>query len=180
VNLANVLACGGRSTLLIDADLRNPKLSRRLGAGVKYGLLELMAGKVALNQATRVVPESQLCFLPAVVRQRIANSGDLLASEYMQTVLAAARDGFNHVIVDLPPLGPISDARAIAPLVDSFILVVQWGCTRVDVVEEALANFGNAADKIIGVVLNKAKFRELDAYYHDKNYAKYGYKLSDS
>ena len=162
VNLANVLARGGRSTLLIDADLRNPALSRRLGPGAKCGLLELMAGSVSLAEATRVVSDTKLCFLPVVVRRRIANSGDLLASERMRTVLSAARHGFDHVIVDLPPLGPISDARAIAPLVDSFILVVNWGRTRFDLLEEALADFGIAADKIVGVVLNKVNFSELE------------------
>jgi succinoglycan biosynthesis transport protein ExoP len=183
VNLANVLARGGRSTLLIDADLRNPELSRRLGPGAKCGLLELMAGSVSLAEATRVVSDTKLCFLPVVVRRRIANSGDLLASERMHTVLSAARHGFDHVIVDLPPLGPISDARAIAPLVDSFILVVNWGRTRFDLLEEALADFGIAADKIVGVVLNKVNFSELESYspgyYHNKHYTKYGYNYSE-
>ena len=111
VNLANVLARGGRSTLLIDADLRNPQLTRRLVRDAKCGLLELMAGSVHLTEATRMVSESRLCFLPAVMRQPIANSGDLLASERMHAVLTAARHGFDHVIIDLPPLGPISDSR---------------------------------------------------------------------
>jgi capsular exopolysaccharide synthesis family protein len=142
VNLANVLARGGRSTLLIDADLRNPQLTRRLSRDAKCGLLELMAGSVHLTEATRMVSDSRLCFLPAVMRQPIANSSDLLASERMHAVLTAARHGFDHVIIDLPPLGPISDSRAIASLVDSFIMVVNWGRTRCEVVEEALANFG--------------------------------------
>jgi succinoglycan biosynthesis transport protein ExoP len=183
VNLANVFARGGRSTLLIDADLRNPELSRRFGAGATCGLLELMAGSVPLDLATRVVSDSTLCFLPAVMRKRIANSGDLLASERMQAVLSAARHGFDHVIIDLPPLGAISDTRAISPLVDAFVLVVNWGRTRFDVLEEALADFGVAADKIVGVVLNKVDFRELDAhsrgYYHNKHYSKYGYTYSE-
>jgi polysaccharide biosynthesis transport protein len=183
VNLANVFARGGRSTLLIDADLRNPELSRRLGAGATCGLLELMAGSVPLTAATRVVSDSTLCFLPAVMRKRVANSGDLLASARMQAVLSAARHGFDHVIIDLPPLGAISDTRAISPLVDAFVLVVNWGRTRFDVLEEALADFGIAADKIVGVVLNKVDFRELDAhsrgYYHNKHYSKYGYTYSE-
>ena len=184
VNLANVLARGGRSTLLIDADLRNPQLTRRLGKDAKCGLLELMAGTAHLTEATRIVSDSRLCFLPAVMRQPIANSGDLLASERMHAVLTAARHGFDHVVIDLPPLGPISDSRAIAPLVDSFILVVNWGRTRCEVVEEALANFGMATDKIAGVVLNKVNFRELDAYshgyYYNMQYARYGYVQSKS
>ena len=69
VNLANVLARGGRSTLLIDADLRNPQLTRRLGKDPKCGLIELMAGTVHLTEATCMVSDSRLCFLPAVMRR---------------------------------------------------------------------------------------------------------------
>ena len=75
------------------------------------------------------------------------NSGDLLASERMQAMLSAARHGFDHVIIDLPPLGPISDARAISPLIDCFILVVNWGHTRFELLEEALAGLGIAATR---------------------------------
>jgi polysaccharide biosynthesis transport protein len=179
VNLAQAFARGGRSTLLIDADLRSAQLSRLLLSDAGYGLVELMAGSVPLNQATRILSGSKLCFVPAVLKRRIANSGDLLASERMHTVLTAARHGFDQVIIDLPPVGAISDARAIAPLVDAFILVVNWGSTRFDVVEQALGDFGIAADKIIGVVLNKVNFRELDiysqGYYHNEHYVKYGY-----
>ena len=179
VNLAQAFARGGRSTLLIDADLRSAQLSRLLLNDAGYGLVELLAGSVPLNQATRILSASKLCFVPVVPRRRIANSGDLLPSERMQAVLTAARHGFDHVIIDLPPVGAISDARAIAPLVDSFILVVNWGCTRFDVLEQALSEFGIAAEKIVGVVLNKVNFRELDinspGYYHNEHYAKYGY-----
>jgi succinoglycan biosynthesis transport protein ExoP len=179
VNLAQAFARGGRPTLLIDADLRSAQLSRLLLNDADYGLVELMAGSVPLSQATRILSGSKLCFVPAVLRRRIANSGDLLASERMHTVLTAARHGFDQVIIDLPPVGAISDARAIAPLVDAFVLVVNWGSTRFDVVEQALSDFGIAADKIVGVVLNKVNFRELDiysrGYYHNKLYAKYGY-----
>ena len=118
LNLAQAFARGGRSTLLIDADLRSAQLSRLLLNDAGYGLVELLAGSVPLNQATRILSGSKLCFVPAVLRRRIANSGDLLASERMQAVLTAARHGFDHVIIDLPPVGAISDARAIAPLVD--------------------------------------------------------------
>jgi succinoglycan biosynthesis transport protein ExoP len=186
VNLANVLAGGGRSTLLMDADLRNPELSRRLSPDAKSGLLELMANTMPLSQVTRVVSDEGLRFLPAVLRQRIANSGDLLGSERMQAVLSVARPEFDQILVDLPPLGPVSDARAISPLVDAFILVVNWGHTRFDVIEQALAHFGVASDKIVGVVLNQVDFHELgemepfsQGYYYNKHYAKYGYTYSD-
>ena len=186
INLANALASGGRSILLIDADLRNPELSRRLSPDAKSGLLELMAGSMSLSQVTQRVSDGRLCFLPSVLRQRIANSGDLLGSERMREVLSASRPKFDQLIVDLPPLGPVSDARAISPLVDAFILVVNWGNTRFDVIQEAIAHFGVASDKIAGVVLNKVNFHELrnmepfsQGYYYNKHYARYGYTYSE-
>jgi polysaccharide biosynthesis transport protein len=104
----------------------------------------------------------------------------------MREVLSASRPKFDQLIVDLPPLGPVSDARAISPLVDAFILVVNWGHTRFDVIQEAIAHFGIASDKIVGVVLNKVNFHELrnmdpysQGYYYNKHYARYGYTYSD-
>jgi succinoglycan biosynthesis transport protein ExoP len=186
VNLANLFAGAGRPTLLIDGDMRNPTLSRRLGGDAKSGLLEVIAGLTPLANAVRTLPKSPLQFVPTILQQRIANSGDLLASERMRSVLTEARSKFQHVIVDLPPLGPVSDARAMSPLVDGFVLVVKWGSTRFDLLEEALTNFGVAADKIVGVIMNNVDYREmhnLDAYshgyYYNKNYAKYGYSYQE-
>jgi polysaccharide biosynthesis transport protein len=185
VNLANLIASGGRKTLLIDGDMRNPTLSRQLGIDAKHGLLELIAGAESLDKTARAVPQSKLKFVPTILQQRIANSGDLLASARMRSVLAEARQNFENVIIDLPPLGPVSDARAISPLVDAFIVVIKWGYTRFDVLEEALINFGIATDKIVGVVLNHVDYQYLRnsepysyGYYYNKNYTKYGYTYS--
>jgi polysaccharide biosynthesis transport protein len=185
VNLANLIAGSGRKTLLIDGDMRNPTLSRQLGIDAKHGLLELIAGAESLDKTARAVPQSKLKFVPTILQQRIANSGDLLASARMRSVLAEARQNFENVIIDLPPLGPVSDARAISPLVDAFIVVIKWGYTRFDVLEEALINFGIATDKIVGVVLNHVDYQYLRnsepysyGYYYNKNYTKYGYTYS--
>ena len=185
VNLANLFAAGGRSTLLIDGDLRNPQLSRLLSPDAKGGLVELIAGKIAFTKAMRAIPQSTLRFIPTILQQRIANTADLLASPQMRTVLGEVQNVFDQVVIDLPPLGPISDARAMSPLIDAFIVVANWGHTRFEVLEDAIANFGIAADKVVGVILNKVDYNELrnmDAYshgyYHNKNYAKYGYAYS--
>ena len=185
VNLANLFAAGGRSTLLIDGDLRNPQLSRLLSPDAKSGLVELIAGKIAFTKAMRAIPQSTLRFIPTVLQQRIANTADLLASPQMRTVLGEVQNVFDQVVIDLPPLGPISDARAMSPLIDAFIVVANWGHTRFEVLEDAIANFGIAADKVVGVILNKVDYNELrnmDAYshgyYYNKNYAKYGYAYS--
>jgi succinoglycan biosynthesis transport protein ExoP len=184
VNLAQSFSAGGHTALLIDADMRNPDLSRKLGVGAETGLVEVIAGLVPLDGATCVVPRSKLHFMPTFLKFRIPNSGDLLASERMREVLTDAQQQFDRIIIDLPPLGPISDSRAISPLLDAFIVVVRWGSTRVDVLEAALADLGVATDKIVGVVLNGVDYDELkhmdghSGYYYNKRYAKYGYTYS--
>jgi succinoglycan biosynthesis transport protein ExoP len=185
INLANLFAAGGRTTLLIDGDMRNPQLSRLLSPDAKSGLVELIAGKIAFPKSMRAIPQSTLRFIPTVLQQRIANTADLLASGQMRTVLGEAQSVFDQVIIDLPPLGPISDARAMSPLVDAFIVVAKWGHTRFEVLEDAISNFGIASDKVVGVILNQVDYSELrnmDAYshgyYYNKNYAKYGYAYS--
>ena len=80
VNLANLFAAAGRTTLLIDGDMRNPQLSRLLSPDAKAGLVELIAGKIAFTKAMRAIPQSTLRFIPTVLQQRIANTADLLAS----------------------------------------------------------------------------------------------------
>ena len=170
---------------MIDADLRNPELTRQMGGEATAGLLHLLASMATLPEATMPLPKTSLRFVPTVLKQRIANTSDLLACDRMRAILEEARQNYEQVIIDLPPLGPVSDSRAISPHIDAFILVVKWGGTRIEVLEEAIASFGPAADKIIGVVLNKVDFHELrkmegtsQGYYYNKHYAKYGYTYS--
>jgi polysaccharide biosynthesis transport protein len=86
------------------------------------------------------------------------------------------------VIVDLSPLAPVVDVRAMAHLADCFVLVVEWGRTKIDVVERALKTAPGVAGNLLGVVLNKANLNALrrygayrDNYYFNRSYARYGY-----
>jgi polysaccharide biosynthesis transport protein len=104
----------------------------------------------------------------------------------MRNILEDVRKEFQQIIIDLPPLGAVSDARAVSPMIDAYIVVANWGHTRFEVLDEAIANLGIAADKIVGVVLNKVDFTALynmdaysHSYYYNKNYAKYGYTYAE-
>jgi succinoglycan biosynthesis transport protein ExoP len=185
INLANLYVTS-KSTLLIDGDMRNPELTRRVCADVKSGLVEAILGTTSITKVTHTFPHNGLAFVPTVLQQRIANTGDILASDRMRSILADARKDFQQIIIDLPPLGAVSDARAASPMIDAYIVVANWGHTRFEVLEEAIANLGIAADKIAGVILNKVDFTALynmdaysHSYYYNKNYAKYGYTYAE-
>jgi polysaccharide biosynthesis transport protein len=181
-NLAGLFAASGQKTLLIDCDLRNPSLSKGLAPQATRGLLEVLQGTAKVDDVLWSDPETGLKLLPAVVKRWVTNSSDLLGSARMKDTLSALSKEFDCIIVDLPPLGAVVDARTISPQIDGFVMVVEWGKTRLDVLEEALANLGSIEDRIIGGVLNKVDFKALSnidryspGYYHNEMYGRYGH-----
>jgi succinoglycan biosynthesis transport protein ExoP len=128
-----------------------------------------------LNGALWLDPDTGLEFLPAGVKGRIADSADLVGCERFKTLMLSFSERFDYIVIDLPPLGATVDARAISPLIDGFIIVVEWGKTHEGVLQEALISLGAAREKIIGGVLNKANYREINnVYYYNESYERYG------
>jgi succinoglycan biosynthesis transport protein ExoP len=180
--LAQSIASGGARVILVDADLRNPGLSRRLAEHAKIGLLDVLASRVAIQDALLFDPATRLTFLPTIMHERTPHSSQLLASEPMRLLMDRLRQSYDYVIVDLSPLAPVVDVRAMAHLVDGFVLVVEWGRTKIDVVERALKTARGVSGNLLGVVLNKANLNALrrygayrDNYYFNRSYARYGY-----
>lgn len=182
VSLAVLIAQGGGRAILLDCDLRNPALSRLLTPDAKAGLLEIIAGQVEVEDVLWREPRSGLAFLPSVVASRLPHSSDILASEKTRQLIELLRRSYDYVIIDLPPLAPVIDARVASRLVDSFIMVIEWGRTKISVVKHALRSAPGVGDKSIGVVLNKANMKSFvryssdhDIYYSNPYYSRYGY-----
>lgn len=168
--------------LLVDCDLRNPSLSRRLAPRATIGLLEVLSGVAPLEHAICRDPVTNLAFMPAIVKSPLANSSELLASDDMRQLFERLRDHFDYIIVDLSPLVPIVDVRSALSFVDAYVLIIEWGTTAIDTVERAVHSAKAVSDKIIGVVLNKVDYKSLGRfdgehgyYYKKKVYARYGY-----
>ncbi|WP_165225687.1 polysaccharide biosynthesis tyrosine autokinase [Affinirhizobium pseudoryzae] len=171
VNLAQILAQGGK-TLLIDADLRNPGATRSIAQHAEAGLLEvLLEGKsyrdVLLHDET-----TGLDLLPAVVRRRVTHSADLLSSVKMSELLHLAMQDYDYVLLDLPPVGPVVDARAVARKIDGFVVVVEWGKTARKVVRDTLLADPLIAERSLGVVLNKVDTERMK-FYRDYGSSEY-------
>jgi len=157
-NLAQLMADAGRNVLLVDCDLRNPGLTRSLAPEAKKGLLDALANDEApLEQFVWRDPATGLQFLPAPLpRNHAEHPTRTLSSKSMQELVAVAQKTYDHVILDLPPMGPVADVKAASHLIDYFILVVEWGRTSQSVVVDALGAMPVVAGKVIGAVLNKA------------------------
>jgi succinoglycan biosynthesis transport protein ExoP len=182
VSLAALIAHSGGRAVLVDCDLRNPSVSKALAPNAKRGLLDVISGKAELDDVMWSEGTSGLAFLPAVVPRRLAHSSDLLASGPTRALFEKLRGTYDYVIVDLSPLAPVVDVRVITPMVDSFLFVVEWGRTKIDVVEHALSNAPGIHDNLLGVVLNKTNMNALGRYqhsygnyYYNQDYAQYGY-----
>jgi exopolysaccharide transport family protein len=182
-NLAELIAHGGSKVILIDGDLRNPTLSHRLVSKADVGLLQVIGGKVELRQAIYTDNLSGLAFLPAVIESRLAHSSEILASEAFKQLIDGLRKTYDYIIIDFPPLAPVVDVRATTNVVDSYVFVVEWGRTRLNMVQRQLDSAPELFDRLLGVVLNKANVKILNRYedyygryYYKKNYyARYGY-----
>ena len=180
--LAQQMAQVNARTILVDCDLRNPSTTRMLTPRAESGILEVIAGKASLQEVLWIEPTSKMAFLPAVVRSRLAQSNEILISATVKELFEQLRERYDYVVVDLPPLAPIVDVRAMTHLVDSFIFVIEWGRTNTDIVKHALRNAPGVYDNLLGVVLNKVDMNVFgryasyqEGYYYNKHYGRYGY-----
>jgi capsular exopolysaccharide synthesis family protein len=175
--LAFHLAQRSGRVLLVDCDLRNAYLSRTICPQASCGLTEMARGTVSREDAVRNRQNGQtdnMNFLPA--RSEISGwtNDEVVDSDTMREVFETLRRQYDVILIDLPPLAPVVDARAVADLVDAYVLVVEWGKTNSDVVQHALRSARLVRDKLIGAVLNKVDFssmrrydRHLTQYYGD-------------
>ena len=174
-NIAQLLAHAGHKTLLIDADLRNPSLTKALAPSAEEGVLELLRGRRRLTDLVWSDPVTGLEFLPAVVGARVSHTADLISSPSMAELLENAKGKFEYVVLDFPPIAPVIDVKAAAHLIDSLVLVVEWGQTSHQAVTEALESVDIVRAKLIGALLNKADSRLLNRLesYKGRYYSNY-------
>jgi capsular exopolysaccharide synthesis family protein len=178
--LALLLARRGQRCILVDCNLRNPQLSRMLCPQAAVGINEVATKGVPLEDAVWIDPSTGLRCLPAAAHPNLAPADIDLGSDPFRALFSALRAGYDFVVVELPPLAPISDARATAELIDAFILIVAWGETTVDVVQHALATAGSIGAKLLGAALNKVDIRQygryesrLRQYYDQASFGRY-------
>ena len=172
---SSFVAKSGSRTLLIDADLRNPSMTRTLGYPDTPGLVELVTEKSSFGDLVITDSKQKFDFLPASTHIKPSNSADLLNSPAIKQLLKTARQNYDYVIIDLPPILPVVDVKAAAHLFDAFVLVVEWGCTSTDELLKAAAASPILSERMLGAVLNKADeavMRRFEAY-SDRRYKYY-------
>ena len=180
-SLAQLIGHTGKRAIIVDCDLRNPSLTSILAPKAGCGILEVANGSRSLADAIWRDPTTNLAFLPAVRRGPLLHTSEILCADAISKLFDRLRAEYDYVIVDLPPLTPLVDVRATSSLIDCYILVVEWGRTKIDVVQHALHTAPNIHESLIGAVLSKTDTKAMarydghrSYYYHDSHYIRYG------
>jgi succinoglycan biosynthesis transport protein ExoP len=153
--------------LLVDADLHHPSLTKRVAPDAKIGLKEALAEPTALSKFVMRKDRLNLDVLPCPISDRVRNAAELLGSTEMEQLVDAARQAYDLVIIEVPPIAAVVDYKMIARLCDRFIFVVQWGKTSQRVVLECLDDASAFVDRIACIVLNKvdpSSLRSIERY----------------
>jgi Mrp family chromosome partitioning ATPase/capsular polysaccharide biosynthesis protein len=163
-NLATHLGNHGRKVLLIDADFRHPELSTWLAPGAEHGVLDTLLQNKPLTETGFYDSRSNVTFLPAALNGRGVEPAGLLAGAQMEALIAAQRGEHDAIILDLPALTTAADASAIAPLVDAFILLAEWGTPSSGLIQTVLASEPEVASRLAGVAVTKTNLSKLPLY----------------
>lgn len=164
-NFAGLLAMGGQRTLVVDGNLREPSLSRMLAKEPEAGLLEVLLEDADWTKVVRVDRRSKLAIMPIASRGNcFGQASDIFSLAGMGPLLGSLRDMFDVIVIDLPPLVPLIDAKALEPYADGFIFVTEWGSTPIKVVENVLTAEPQIAAKTLGLILNKTDMDQLHRY----------------
>jgi capsular exopolysaccharide synthesis family protein len=180
-NLAAVMAQGGKSVVLVDADLRHPTVHKFVGVETTPGLSDaLLALKehegVALDmeRVESLVQKTELENLRVVPSgTHVRTPAELLSSQLFQAFLSLLADCCDVVIVDSPPVMAVTDPVIVSTMVDGVALVVDAGESRIPVVGQALQRLQEVDAKVLGVVVNRMSDRGGSYYYYYGYYKNY-------
>jgi len=173
LNLAYSLAQLDKRVLLVDCDMRRPTLAERLPISRTPGLSDYLSGQSSADTLIQLcgIKGDERAFHAIASGRTPPNPMELLSSAKMKRTLELLRDKYDYIILDLPPVGEVSDALVAAKLADGMLLVVRQNyCDRV-VLNAAVRQFEFVDSKILGVVFNCTT--EEPGGYGKKYYKKY-------
>ncbi|MGB4100567.1 MAG: polysaccharide biosynthesis tyrosine autokinase [Alphaproteobacteria bacterium] len=165
MSLARSLALTGNKVIIIEGDLRRPRIRKALGGNPKMGdITHVLGGEKPFNEVVQKDRASGLDYLPA--GKKAPNPQDLLGSQQMEKLLRFCAAHYDLVLVDTPPVLAVSDAAMIARVADCSIFVVRWGSTPRDVSAQAVKMLSGYTNRIAGAILSQVDL---------ESHVKYGY-----
>lgn len=173
-NLAVAFAKQGKRVLLVDCDLRRPRLHEFFQMDREPGLTHLLSGTEPVAEVVRRTPVEGLFVVTCGTPPE--NPAEMLGSGAMRGLLEHAESRFDLVVLDTPPVLAASDSSVLGTLVDGVVLVVRAGHTAREAARDALRQLSAVGANVVGAVLNDpdAVVPAYESYYHDYYYQYYG------
>jgi polysaccharide biosynthesis transport protein len=180
VNTAISLAQTGAKVLIIDADMRRPRVHGIFGMSNAEGLSTILSSELKESEILKIVQQeekSKLFVLPSGPVP--PNPAELIGSEQMVKLLKSLEANFTHVVVDSPPIASFTDGVLIASMVDGVILVVHAGKNSRQVIKRSKQLLQDIGARIFGVVLNNVNLKSQGNYYYQSYYHRDYYRTDD-
>ncbi len=172
INLGVAMAQAGGRILLIDADLRRPRIHRSFGLKSDIGISSVIAGDIPLKNAICKSEVPGLDILPCGPIP--PNPAELLHTERFRQLLAECRGSYDRVILDSPPIGPVTDPAILGGATDGVVLVLRAGHTTREATKFARRQLGDAGARILGLVINQTDHKGGSYGYGYSYYSQYG------
>lgn len=173
VNTAIALSQTDARVLLIDTDLRRPKVNRFLGLSNTPGLSNYLIGMNTLDEVLHATSYPNLTVFCA--GSRVPNPSELLASSQMETLLEQLREKFDYIVIDSAPLNVVSDTYPLIKKTDGVLLVVYQNRSSYKELDKTLKNLEVMDAKVLGFVMNGVTNKRKRSYYNSKYGYGYGY-----
>jgi succinoglycan biosynthesis transport protein ExoP len=167
-NLGLTLAQANKRVILVDSDLRKPKLSRIFGLQSGWGLTHFLSSRIEAADLLKSTPFPHLFLISSGPIP--ANPIELLTSEKMGHLISFLKQSFDYILFDAPPLLAVSDAIAMGPMIDRIILVARGGQTPIPALKQAKQKLEAHKIECLGVILNGVDLVEQDGYYAKQYY----------
>ena len=172
VNTAVMLAQTGAEVLILDCDLRRPRIHAHFNLPNTRGVTNYLSGDA--NVSSLIQSYDKLPNLKIITSGPVPpNSAELLGSEEMRRLLLLLSENFTHIIIDSPPAISFTDASILSTMVDGVMLVVHGGRSSRAVVRRAKQQLLDVGAHIYGIVLNNVKLESHDYYYYSGYYSSY-------
>lgn len=173
ISLAISLAQGGKRILIVDTDLRKPRIHRSFGKPLTRGVTTVLVGE---HTAKEAIQETEIPGLSLLASGPIPpNPSELLHTEQFRALIAELAKNFDHLILDSPPLAAVTDAAIISPQVDGTILIIHTQRTTREALRSALRQLRDVSGHLVGGVLN-----EVDLSTQRYGYSSYYYYRSEN
>lgn len=175
-NIAYLMAKKGKRTVIVDLDLRKPKLNRVFKVSNENGITDYLAGRISYEDLVKYDEKFKIHYV--VSGEKTTAVVNVLEAQKLKDLIARLRTEYDYVILDSPPVLAVSDSLYIARLSDGVIFVVAQNEAKRAVINEAVATLKQNNVNIIGSVFTQVDVKESELYAYTYGYG-YGYTLSE-